>query len=159
MGNLYRSRNDSMIGGVCGGLGQYLGIDPTFVRLFFVLLALAGNGIGVLIYLLLWIILPLDQPRRKQNEPLSANVRAGSEEIADHARAMGEDIKNIVRHPHPNASLFIGSALIILGGFYLLDRLQVEWLRWLNYDLVWPLLLIIAGLAILLRRSKGEKNE
>ncbi|HWQ83212.1 MAG TPA: PspC domain-containing protein, partial [Anaerolineales bacterium] len=141
MSNLYRSQKDSMVGGVCGGLGQYLGIDPTFVRLFFVLMALAGNGIGVFIYLLLWIILPLDQPRRKQNDHLSENVRAGSEEILDQARAVGEDIKNIVVRPHPNASLIIGGALIILGIFYLLDHLQVEWLRWLNFDLVWPLLL------------------
>ena len=156
MSNLYRSQYDSMIGGVCGGLGKYLGIDPTFVRLFFVLLALAGNGIGVLIYLLLWMILPLDHTKRKGNDHLRDTVRVGSEEIADQARAMGEEFKNIVVHPHPNASLIIGGALIVLGIFYLLDRLQVEWLRWLNYDLVWPLLLIIAGLAILLRRSKGE---
>jgi phage shock protein PspC (stress-responsive transcriptional regulator) len=155
MGNLYRSQTDSIIGGVCGGLGAYLGIDATFVRLFFVLLALAGNGIGVLIYLLLWIILPLDHPRRKQND-LRETVRAGSEEIADQARAVGEDIKNIVVRPHPNASLIIGGALIILGVFYLLDQLQVEWLRWLNFDLVWPVLLIIAGLAILLRRRRGD---
>lgn len=155
MGNLYRSQTDSMIGGVCGGLGAYLGIDATFVRLFFVLLAMAGNGIGVLIYLLLWIILPLDQPRRKQND-LRETVRAGSEEIADQARAVGEDIKNIVVRPHPQASLFIGGALIILGIFYLLDQLQVEWLRWLNFDLVWPVLLIVAGLALLLRRRRGD---
>lgn len=156
MSNLYRSQSDSMIGGVCGGLGQYLGIDSTFVRLFFVLLALAGNGIGVLIYLLLWIILPLDHPRRKRSDHLSATVRASSEEIAEQALAVGEDIKNIVARPHPNASFIIGGALIVLGIFYLLDHLQVEWLRWLNYDLIWPLLLIVAGLAILLRRSKGD---
>ena len=154
--NLYRSHNDSMIGGVCGGLGEYLGIDATFVRLFFVLLALAGNGIGVLIYLLLWIILPLDLPARRKKDRLSDTVRYGTEEIADQARAGGEDIKNIVVQPHPNASLIIGGALIFLGIFYLLDNLQLEWLRWLNYDLVWPLLLILAGFAILLRRSKGD---
>lgn len=156
MGNLYRSQNDSMIGGVCGGLGEYLGIDATFVRLFFVLLALTSNGIGVLLYLLLWIILPLDHPQRRRKDGLSDTVRAGSEEIADQARAMGEDIKNIVARPHPNASLIIGGAFILLGIFYLLDNLQVEWLRWLNFDLLWPLLLIIAGLAILLRRKKGD---
>jgi len=156
MGNLYRSQKDSMIGGVCGGLGEYLGIDPTFVRLFFVLLALTSSGIGVLIYLLLWIILPLDHPRQQRQEDLGDTVRTGSEEIADQARAMGEDLKNIVVRPNPNASLIIGGALILLGIFYLLDNLQVEWLRWLNFDLLWPLLLIIAGLAILLRRTKGD---
>ncbi len=54
---LYRSRTDSRIAGVCGGLGEYLDIDPTLVRLIFVLLALTG-GHGVLLYIILWLIVP-----------------------------------------------------------------------------------------------------
>lgn len=54
---LYRSRNDRMIGGVCGGLGAYLDIDPTVIRLLFVLLAFAG-GPGLLAYLILLILVP-----------------------------------------------------------------------------------------------------
>jgi phage shock protein PspC (stress-responsive transcriptional regulator) len=54
---LTRSLNDRMIGGVCGGLGQYLGMDPTIVRLLFVLLALCG-GQGVLIYLIMLLVVP-----------------------------------------------------------------------------------------------------
>jgi phage shock protein C len=46
-----------MIGGVCGGLGQYLDMDPTIVRLLFVLLALCG-GHGVLIYLIMLLVIP-----------------------------------------------------------------------------------------------------
>jgi phage shock protein C len=54
---LKRSRQDSMIAGVCGGLGDYFGVDPTVIRLVFVLLALLG-GHGLLIYLILWIVMP-----------------------------------------------------------------------------------------------------
>src|SRR5512136_1879746 len=54
---LYRSRNDSRIAGVCGGLGEYLDIDPTLIRLIFVLLALTG-GHGVVLYIILWLIVP-----------------------------------------------------------------------------------------------------
>ncbi len=54
---LYRSRTEKMLGGVCGGLGELLDIDPTIVRLVFVLLALWG-GSGVIIYLVLWLIAP-----------------------------------------------------------------------------------------------------
>ena len=56
---LYRSRSERMIAGVCGGLGQYFGIDPTLVRLAFVAIALAV-GSGLLAYLILWIIVPLE---------------------------------------------------------------------------------------------------
>jgi len=54
---LYRSRDDRVIGGVCGGLAKYLTMDPTVVRLIFVLLALAG-GPGILIYLIMLIVVP-----------------------------------------------------------------------------------------------------
>ncbi|OGO16269.1 MAG: hypothetical protein A2Y93_07845 [Chloroflexi bacterium RBG_13_68_17] len=54
---LYRSRDERIIGGVCGGLGKYLTMDPTVVRLIFVLLALAG-GPGLLIYLIMLIVVP-----------------------------------------------------------------------------------------------------
>jgi phage shock protein C len=56
---LKRSNKDKMLGGVCGGLGEHLNIDPTIVRLVFIILALAG-GPGILIYIILWLIMPLD---------------------------------------------------------------------------------------------------
>ena len=54
---LYRSNDNSMIAGVCGGLGEYFDIDPTIVRLVAVVAALAA-GSGLLAYILAWIIIP-----------------------------------------------------------------------------------------------------
>jgi phage shock protein C len=54
---LYRSRSNRMLAGVCGGLAQYFNIDPTLVRVLFVVLAVLG-GSGLLIYLVLWIVVP-----------------------------------------------------------------------------------------------------
>jgi phage shock protein C len=65
---LYRSRSDRMIAGVCGGLGHYFGIDPTLVRLAFVILALAGMS-GGLAYIILWLVVP-EEP--KEEPPFSA---------------------------------------------------------------------------------------
>ena len=58
MKRLYRNKSDVMIAGVCSGLGQYLDVDPTAIRLAFVLLLFVGLG-GLWIYLVLWIIMPL----------------------------------------------------------------------------------------------------
>lgn len=55
---LYRSRTNVMLGGVCAGLADYFNLDPTIMRLIFVLLALLG-GHGVLVYLILWLIVPI----------------------------------------------------------------------------------------------------
>ena len=56
---LYRSDSDRIIAGVCSGLGEYLDVDPTVVRLLFVLAVLAGFGWGLLLYFILMIIVPL----------------------------------------------------------------------------------------------------
>lgn len=63
---LYRSRTEKMLGGVCGGLGELLDIDPTIVRLVFVLLALWGGG-GLLIYIILWLIAPYKDELKNPN--------------------------------------------------------------------------------------------
>lgn len=56
-GRLYRDQNDKILGGVCSGLASYLRVDPTIVRLVFALITF-GAGTGILLYILLWIILP-----------------------------------------------------------------------------------------------------
>jgi len=58
---LQRSRTEKMIGGVCGGLAEYFNIDPTIVRILWVLITLLG-GAGLLLYIILWVIMPLQSP-------------------------------------------------------------------------------------------------
>jgi phage shock protein C len=58
MKKLYRSNNDRMIAGVCAGLAEYINIDPTMVRLVFLVLFLIGTG-GFWLYLIMWVIIPL----------------------------------------------------------------------------------------------------
>jgi phage shock protein PspC (stress-responsive transcriptional regulator) len=55
---LFRSENDKVLGGVCGGLANYLRIDPAIVRIIFTLITVGGFGSGLLIYIILWIVLP-----------------------------------------------------------------------------------------------------
>lgn len=54
---LYLSSTDSVIGGVCGGIAEYLNVDSVWLRLLFVLLAFAG-GSAILLYIIFWIIMP-----------------------------------------------------------------------------------------------------
>ncbi|MBS1597191.1 MAG: PspC domain-containing protein [Bacteroidetes bacterium] len=55
---LYRSENDKILGGVCGGLAAYLRIDPAIVRIIFALISFGGFGAGILLYIVLWIAVP-----------------------------------------------------------------------------------------------------
>jgi phage shock protein C len=118
-----------MIAGVCGGLGQALRIDSSLVRLFFVLLAF-GNGIGGMLYLLLWILVPEGE---------------------------GGQIEVLDAEPRERRTFWIvGVALIVFGTISLLDNLNIPGLGWLDFDVLWPLLLVAGGLALLLRRGSEE---
>jgi phage shock protein C len=149
---LYRHRSNRIIAGVCAGLGEYLGIDPTFVRIFFVLLSFS-NGIGVLIYFLMWIIVP---PENARNVTLSESARTGADEIAEQAHTLGEDLRQAVHNPTSKTWMYIGAGLIIIGFFALLDSLPWRWLHWLNWNIFWPVLLILAGIALVVRYFRKD---
>ena len=95
---IYRSRTNSMIAGVCGGLGEYLGVDPTILRVTAVLLIFA-KGIGLLAYLVGWVIIP----RRPEME---AEV--------------------VPPQPSERSHLLPGLALIVAGLIFLLSNL-IPW--------------------------------
>lgn len=99
---LRRSRTDKIIGGVNGGLAQYSGIDPLLWRVGFVALALAG-GTGVLVYLLLWVLMPA-------GPPLSPGE----------AQAQQEQVPAGPRSPVPGVTL--AGLLIALGVLVLVNR-------------------------------------
>lgn len=138
---LYRSRKDVVLGGVCGGLGKYLDLDPTLVRIFFVLLAL-GTGTGVFLYLLLWIFLP-------------AEDSPAGEELGDRARRFGGEFAGAVSRTDPRRGVYIGWALVLLGGIWLIQNLNLPWLRWLDFGVLWPILLIVGGIVLIARRARG----
>lgn len=144
---LYRSRTDVMLGGVCGGLARYLRIDATLVRLVAVILALS-NGIGVILYLVLWIIVP-----QEPATGLAADTTtSGADEVAQRIRTLGSDVGTAVSTAHPRAGFLIGGALIVMGALFLLERMN---LIWFDSNIVWPLLLIAGGAALLVRRARG----
>ncbi|HYO21318.1 MAG TPA: PspC domain-containing protein, partial [Flavisolibacter sp.] len=57
-GRLYRDENDKFLGGVCSGIAAYMNVDPTVVRLLFAIITFGGFGLGFLLYIVLWIVLP-----------------------------------------------------------------------------------------------------
>ena len=79
-GQLVRSTNDRMIAGICGGLAAYLNMDATLIRILWVLAVVAG-GTGVLVYIVLWIVLP---------EGTSVAASPPAVQIAEERYARGE---------------------------------------------------------------------
>ena len=71
----YRSSSDRMIAGVCGGLAEQFGLPSAVLRLAFVLMVVMGIGTGILIYIVLWIVMPSeDAPRSGKDSYLSSEL-------------------------------------------------------------------------------------
>jgi phage shock protein C len=148
---LVRSRTDRMVSGVCGGLAAYLGIEAIWVRLFFVLVSVA-NGLGLLIYLILWIIMP--EAGREDATP-GQTIESNVQEVANKAQEFAQDVGQAVQvGPNRRAGIAVGAALIVLGVVFLLDTFHI--LAWFRFDQLWPLILIAGGLALLVSRVRGE---
>ncbi len=90
---LTRSRDDRMLAGVCGGLGEYFNIDPTLVRLGFAFIFFVGAGSPFLLYLLIWLIVP--EAGVTASSP-SDTISAGVDEIAKTARQFGDEVRSKV---------------------------------------------------------------
>ncbi|MBT9149191.1 MAG: PspC domain-containing protein [Dehalococcoidia bacterium] len=181
---LYRSRSDRVIWGVCGGLARYLGVDPTVIRLVMVLLVFA-NGIGILAYIIMAIVVPLEgsktaQPKetvrenveeiRKTAAELGKKIRDAFgeevEEMRKTAAEVGEEIRSTFSEEeaeaeerdriHRRRRNFIAIILVVVGLFFLAANFNFFW--WFRWDRLWPLFLVAVGLLLLVttwRRQHG----
>ncbi|MBN1915779.1 PspC domain-containing protein [Candidatus Dojkabacteria bacterium] len=141
-GALCRSEVNKIIGGVSGGLGEYFGIDPSIVRIVFILVTLFG-GSGILIYIILWIIIPSEE-----------NVQeTGQKTLQNNIKEVEQKAKEIIKGSRSNDSRLIWGMIIIVVGFiFLFDSLFN--IKILRFDKIWPLIIIAFGILILFRNVK-----
>ncbi|MFC1860531.1 PspC domain-containing protein [Chloroflexota bacterium] len=157
---LYRSRDDRMIWGVCGGLAKYFNMDPTIIRVIAILSVFLGS-LGIWAYVILAIVVPLEDSMVTQpKEVIKENV----EEMKETASEIGRDIRstlsgeegesseeNSKRYRHHNA---VGVILVFLGILFLLGSFNIFW--WFRWSTLWPLVIVAIGVLIILstRRRK-----
>lgn len=131
MKKLYRSRENSMIAGVCAGLGDYLQVDPTIIRLIIVLLAFY-KFLGVVVYIVLAIIIP--------KAPVGYD----------------ESIQPVPLGENTQMVKVIGGGLILLGILALVSSLHISLLSWMRLENFWPALIIFLGVLLLVRGLASE---
>lgn len=78
MKELKRSRTNRMLAGVCGGIGDYFDIDPTLIRLLWVVITVFTMGAGILAYLLAWLIIPEEAPSTTAPAPAGTTTASGT---------------------------------------------------------------------------------
>jgi phage shock protein PspC (stress-responsive transcriptional regulator) len=134
---LYRSRKEKMLGGVAGGLADYFEIDPTLIRIIFVVTVFLGGG-GFLAYIIMWIVVP--------EEPFVIVTPDASTSQTSTGDAAGPD-PHVVYESHRQKRRNIGgSILIIVGILFLLDNFFPRF----DFGDFWPLILIALGVGLLM---------
>ena len=152
-----RSRQNRIFGGVAAGLGEYLTIDPIVVRVLFVVSVLF-SGIGILLYLIMWIVIP-EEKFVFDNAFSNSSTNNDNEDVksSTNAETNTENI-NFTFHQEKkkNGKVIFGIILIIIGMFFL----GIEIFSFLNFADLFPVILIGLGITLLWKSKNNRgKNE
>jgi len=153
---LERSNTNKVIGGVCGGIAEYLQVDATLVRVFFVVSIFLTAGLAILGYIVLLVLMP----QQGAHAPFVQRPSASSDPSTP-AMSLG-DTATVVTPAAPPAPedpaaaerrrATFGYFLVALGVVFLLANLGA--FRIVRWDLVWPLVFIGAGALLLAQRVR-----
>ncbi|MCB2219706.1 MAG: PspC domain-containing protein [Bacteroidetes bacterium] len=147
---LYRSQTDSVIAGVCGGLGHYLNTDPILFRVLFALAVIVG-GSGILVYIVLWIVIPVEPviPGAQTN----LNQDNMNEETKNYETGTTEP-STPKKHDRGDGNLWGGLILITLGAIFLIDRFVPR----IDFGDLWPVILIVVGVILISKAYQQPKK-
>ena len=150
---LYRDEYHKKIAGVCAGLAEYFNVDVTLIRVLFVLTLILKGG-GVIVYIVLWIVLPVKN--YLYNNPI-VDYKVPPSPFDMPSQNPGEPfMMPPVRHKS-NGTIIAGAILIVLGSFFLLDEFDIipDW----DFGRLWPLILIAIGAVFMVTHGKKQPWE
>jgi len=142
---LYRSEKNRIIAGVCGGLGEYFDVDPVLIRLAFVLFVLAG-GSGVLIYIVLWIVIPTQSSFGNSDKDV---VKENASEIKVKTEKVVKEVSEYTKKY--DSDKLIGLFMVTIGTLFLFGMFW-DWV-WSFFFKLWPLVIIVPGFYILFKNK------
>jgi phage shock protein PspC (stress-responsive transcriptional regulator) len=152
---LQRNQQDKMIAGVCSGLAEYFDIDVTWVRIAFVI-AVIASGSGILAYIILWIALP-----KRPYVPNFGQFNGGYMGDGVSSANTSQTFVNSKKKDKGNLRLIAGVIFIFFGLFFLLNEFDLI-PDWIDFENLWPLIIIAMGLYILsagINKSKTDAVE
>lgn len=146
MKRLYRSTTHKVIGGVAGGLGDYLDIDPVLIRIAFIV-ALIFGGVGLLAYIIAWIIIP-EQPREStMSTPIDPQQSTVPPQPQPPQPPRPE-------HRHGQGSIVGGLVLLVIGFLFLAENFLPDF----HFGDWWPLILVAIGVGLLYRAVRSHQS-
>ncbi len=148
---LYRSRTKKVIGGVAGGLGEYLNIDPVLIRVLFVIITLI-NGLGILLYIILWIVVQ-EEPYNQFSYEMGPSSDKPQNETGSQTQS-NETNQPIKKEGKGKTA--VGIILIALGFIFLAEN----WFPSFRFKDIFPLAILIIGIWLVIDSlTKREKKD
>lgn len=141
---LVRPENDRILAGVCAGIANWIGLDVTLIRIIFLILGFM-TGSGLLIYIILWIVMPS-----------ASEIPGRQTDWSQRAGQMRNEFIQATSKPNMDALKIFGGILVALGGFYLLKEIQPQWFYWVNKSVMWAAALIVIGAVFIVRALRGD---
>ena len=152
-GRLERSTANKVVAGVCGGIAEYLQVDPTLVRVFFVVGTVVTGGLGLLAYIVLIVLMPLPgQPAPFVKEAGATATTVEGAANTDPAAAAPVIAPAADPEAAERRRAAFGLVLIALGAIFLFGNAGV--FRVVRWDLAWPIVLIAIGALLLAQRVR-----
>ena len=143
---LTRSKSKRIIGGVAGGLGEHFNIDPIIFRIGFVL-ATIFHGAGLVIYIILWIIIPEDDNNTSNKDNFTFS---SGEDKNTSGKESTMAQKNINGSSSGTFRIFAGVLLIGIGALFLFDK----YIPQIDFFDIFPLFIILCGILLILNSIK-----
>ncbi len=148
---LYRSREDRMIAGVCGGIAEYFDLDPTMIRLAAAILLIVTNLPIFIAYIICAVVIPVGHNGMNYYEDDYTDYSHYGNDDTDYS--YNENQVDEFQKKKNNQRL-LGIGMMIVGGIMLFDI----HLSWISTSAFWSLAIIGCGGLILLNSSKREEN-
>lgn len=151
---LVRSKYDRVISGVCGGIGEYFNIDPTIVRLGFVIATVLFSGLGLFVYIVAIFVIPeADSAANGFTDYAQKGFNDYYDPDKDFSKVLEDDEEYIKKDSH-GGKTFVGICLIVLGLVSLLREHFREYISkfiHIDFKILVSLLLIVVGALIIFR--------
>jgi phage shock protein C len=162
---LYRSRDERVIAGVAGGIAENLDLDPTIIRLAWVVFALVTGGIALVVYFVMIFVVP-EEPAMPPGSafaaasaggPVAVDTGGGRAERQAQRAARRAERAERWRERGRNGPLVVGLILVLAGAWLLLRR----YVPLLDTSLLWPYALVVLGgiLVVVALRPGGRSGD
>jgi len=171
---LFRNEYEKVIGGVSSGIAEYMEVDVTIIRLLFVLSTIFLVGTGVLVYIVMWIVVPVNNDPAKRFAKFNEYNKGFTNPFENKSNSqgwtspsmnadpfkMGKDDAEFrpIKKSTETGKTVAGLVLLVIGIYFLMNEFNIIPF-WFNASKMWPLVFVAVGVSFLLKAKNKNAWE